>query len=149
MSANSSNNKRRTPLQTSHKLIALGAAILLAGCQSVGKAPEIDSSPSPANPNFAGEKAKFDAQFPNPKIEKYEADSIAFNNQNKLDEKGDCHNKHRNPITIILLLDANGKVTSSLTDVENAKAACFRNAYASVQFPKPPIAPYRKAMLLR
>jgi hypothetical protein len=33
--------------------------------------------------------------------------------------------------------------------VENAKAACFRNTYASVQFPKPPIAPYRKAILLR
>ena len=136
-------------MHTSLKLIALGAALVLAGCQSVTKAPEIDSSPSPATPGFAAEKARFDAQFPNPKIEKYEADSIAFNNQNKLDEKGDCHNKHRNPITIILLLDANGKVTSSLTDVENAKAACFRNTYAAVQFPKPPIAPYRKAILLR
>jgi hypothetical protein len=40
-------------------------------------------------------------------------------------------------------------VTRSHTDVENAKAACFRNAYAAVQFPKPPVAPYRKAMHLR
>ncbi len=46
-------------------------------------------------------------------------------------------------------LDATGKVTNTWTDVENTKAACFRTAYAGVQFPKPPIAPYRKAILLK
>ncbi len=135
-------------MRTQLTLTVLAAALALAGCQTTSM-QEMDSTPSVPNPNFAGEKARFDAQFPNAKVDKYEQESIAFNNQNKLDEKGNCHAKHRDPITIILLLDANGKVTSSLTDVENAKAACFRSTYASVQFPKPPITPYRKAILLR
>jgi len=36
-----------------------------------------------------------------------------------------------------------------MTDVENSKAACFRQAYAGVQFPKPPVAPYRKPIILK
>jgi hypothetical protein len=93
--------------------------------------------------------SKFDAQFPSAKATKYENESLAFNNVQKLDEKGNCHGKSIYPVTIILVLDASGRVTSSTTDVENSKAACFRNAYANVQFPKPPVAPYRKPILLK
>lgn len=93
--------------------------------------------------------SKFDAQFPSAKATKYENESLAFNNAKKLDEKGNCHGKSIYPVTIILLLDASGRVMSSTTDVENNKAACFRAAYANVQFPKPPIAPYRKPILLK
>lgn len=131
----------------------LMAAILAAGCSSLPQSQQPqaqqDEAPPPKNPEFAGEMAKFNAQFPNAKATQYEDVSIAFNNKNKLDEKGGCHDKAKHPVTIILVLDANGKVTNSLTDVENAKAACFRNSYASVQFPRPPVAPYRKAILLR
>lgn len=132
-------------------LAAIGATLLLAACQSnpTSNAAMADDPVWPINPQFAGERAKFDAQFPNEKVSKYETESIAFNNAQKLDERNGCHEKAKNPITIILLLDANGKVTNSVTDVENPKAACFRNTYAAVQFPKPPIAPYRKAILLR
>lgn len=135
----------------SKTLAALAAALLLAACQSTPKsnADMPDDPVWPVNPQFAGEKAKFDAQFPNDKVSKYETESIAFNNAQKLDERDGCHEKGKNPITIILLLDASGKVANSVTDVENPKAVCFRKTYASAQFPRPPIAPYRKAMLLR
>ena len=133
------------------KLSALGAVLLLAACQTTqttgGSAQE--EAPSPKNPEFTSEMAKFNAQFPNVKVSKYEDESIAFNNAQKFDERGNCHGKSKYPVTIMLLLDANGKVTNTVTDVENSKAACFRQTYAAVQFPKPPLAPYRKAILLK
>ncbi len=130
----------------------LCAAVLMAGCETTGTKevdPNAVEAPSPKNPDFAGEMSKFDAQFPNAKATKYENESIAFNNERKLDQKGNCHGKSKYPVTIVLVLDAEGKVTKTMTDVENAKAACFRSAYTGVQFPRPPMAPYRKAILLK
>lgn len=137
--------------QTYLKLSTLCAVLLLSACQTTQTTSNStqDEAPSLKNPEFTSEMAKFNAQFPNPKVSKYEDESIAFNNAQKLDEKGNCHGKSKYPVTIMLLLDANGKVTNTMTDVENSKAACFRQTYASVQFPKPPIAPYRKAILLK
>ncbi|CAN7717634.1 hypothetical protein LJR289_005932 [Pseudoduganella sp. LjRoot289] len=136
---------------TCMKLSALCAALLLAACQTTQTTGSMaqEEAPSPKNPAFTSEMAKFNAQFPNAKVSKYEDESIAFNNAQKLDERGNCHGKSKYPVTIMLLLDASGKVTNAVTDVENGKAACFRQTYASVQFPKPPIAPYRKAILLK
>ncbi|MDM5175675.1 hypothetical protein PO883_00420 [Massilia sp. DJPM01] len=133
------------------KISMLCAAVLMAACETTGTKPADPNAveaPSPKNPDFSAEMAKFDAQFPNAKATKYENESIAFNNERKLDQKGNCHGKSKYPVTIVLVLDAEGKVTKTMTDVENAKASCFRSAYAGVQFPRPPMAPYRKAILL-
>lgn len=132
------------------KIGALAAVMLATACQTTPQAPsQANEAPSPANPLFAGEMSKFNAQFPNDKATKYEAETLRFNNEKNLDEKGECHGKSIYPITIILVLDASGRVTSSTTDVDNAKTACFKKAYASVQFPKPPMAPYRKPIILK
>ena len=133
------------------KLGAIAALAILAGCQTapMGGSSQQDEAPPPANPAFTGEMAKFNAQFPNDKAMKYEDVSLKFNNDKKLDERGNCHDKSKYPVTIVLTLDADGKVTDSVTDVSNAKAECFRKAYAGVQFPKPPTAPYRKPIQLR
>lgn len=131
--------------------IATLTLTLLAGCQTMstpGGAGR-DEAPPPANPAFAGGMAKFNAQFPSDKATKYEDVSLKFNNEKKLDERGNCHDKSKYPVTIVLTLDADGKVTDSVTDVSNAKAECFRKAYAGVQFPKPPVAPYYKPIQLR
>lgn len=135
---------------------AICAVMLAAGCGTTSQSGSSSSSssqateaPSPANPAFKGEMSKFNAQFPNAKATAYETETLRFNNENKLDEKGNCHGKSMYPITIILVLDGSGRVTSSTTDVENSKAACFRAAYANVQFPKPPMAPYRKPIMLK
>ncbi len=103
----------------------------------------------PSNPAFQGEMAKFNSQFPSAKATKYEEDSLKFNVDNKLDMKGNCHGKSTYPVTIILVLDASGRVTRSVTDVDNSKAECFRRAYAGVTFPKPPVAPYYKPLRLK
>lgn len=131
------------------KLGALCAVLLATGCQSTSPSTQPAEAPSPANPLFAGELSKFNAQFPSDKATRYEAETLRYNNEQKLDAKGDCHGKSIYPITIILVLDATGRVTSSTTDVDNAKAACFRKSYAAVQFPKPPVAPYRKPIMLK
>ncbi len=131
------------------KLSALCAVLLAVGCQSTGMGPSQDEAPPAKNPEFASEMAKFDAQFPNAMATRYEDESIKFNNDKKLDEKGNCHGMSKYPVVIILVLDGSGKVTRSMTDVSNAKAECFRKAYAGVQFPKPPMAGYRKAINLK
>jgi hypothetical protein len=130
---------------------AAAAVAILAGCQTnPSQGGAADNEPPPAaNPGFAAEMNRFNAQFPNPKASKYEDESLAWNNAQKLDEKGNCHDKSKYPVTIVLTLDANGKVTDSVTDVQGAKAECFRQNYAAAQFPKPPFAPYRKPIKLR
>lgn len=127
----------------------LCAILLASGCQTVGDTANPNEAPSPKNPAFSTELSKFDKQFPNAKATAYETETLAFNNEHKLDEKGNCHGKSIYPVTIILMLDAEGRVTSSITDVENAKAKCFRKAYAGVKFPRPPFAPYRKPIALK
>jgi len=129
------------------KLSALGVIVLAAGCQTMNQKP--NEPPPPKNPDFAAEMNKFNAQFPNDKATQYEDVSIKFNNDQKFDQRGNCHDKSKYPVTIILQLDASGKVTHTMTDVENSKADCFRQSYASAQFPAPPMAPYRKAILLQ
>ena len=131
------------------KIAAASAIVLIAtGCSTMGSGGKDEPAP-PANPNFAGEINKFNAQFPNDKATKYEEISLNFNNAQKLDERGNCHDKSKYPVVIVLTLDASGKVVKSTTDVENSKAECFRQAYASVQMPAPPFAPYLKPIRLR
>jgi len=134
--------------------IKLGAmcaiAALATGCQTMGgSSQQADEPAPPANPAYATEMNKFNAQFPNAQASKYEDESLAWNNAKKLDEKGNCHDITKWPVTIILTLDAAGKVVDSTTDVQGKKAECFRAGYASAQFPKPPFAPYRKPIKLR
>jgi len=131
--------------------IAAGAVLLAAaGCSTMGgNSSQANEPPPPTNPGFASEMAKFNAQFPNERASKYEDISLNFNNSNKLDERGHCHDLSKYPVIIVLTLDAQGKVTRTTTDVENRKAACFREAYASVQLPPPPFAPYQKPIRLR
>lgn len=133
------------------KLGALCAmAALATGCQTMSGGSQGADEPAPAaNPGYAAEMNKFNAQFPNPAAMKYEDESLAWNNAKKLDEKGNCHDITKWPVTIILTLDATGKVVDSTTDVQGKKAECFRTNYASAQFPKPPFAPYRKPIKLR
>ncbi len=129
----------------------IAALALLAGCQTMSPQPKLaaDEPLPPPNPAYAGEMAKFNAQFPNDKAMKYEDISINYNNNLKLDEKGNCHSLSIHPVIVVLQLDAQGKVTNTTADVKNAKADCFRQLYASAQFPPPPFAPYRKPIKLK
>jgi hypothetical protein len=62
------------------------------GCSTMGGSSwQQDEPPPPANPNFAAEMNKFNAQFPNEKASKYEDISLNYNNAKKLDERGNCH----------------------------------------------------------
>jgi len=128
--------------------LASAALLLVSGCASMHHAAS-DEVPPPANPDFAGAMAKFNAQFPNDMASRYEEVSINYNNNLKLDEKGNCHERSKYPVVIVLTLDASGKVVGSTTDVMNAKAECFRQAYAAAQLPPPPFAPYQKPIRLR
>ncbi len=131
-----------------NRALTLSTLILLGGCAGLHPFSS-EEAPPPTNPDFAGAMARFNAQFPNEKASRYEDLSISYNNQHKLDERGQCHERSKFPVVIVLTLDANGKVLSSTTDVMNAKAECFRQAYATVQLPAPPFAPYLKPLRLR
>ncbi|MYM84485.1 hypothetical protein GTP44_21360 [Duganella sp. FT50W] len=128
---------------------ASAVAMIAAGCASTGGGAWNNEPPPAANPNFASEMNKFNAQFPNDKASKYEEVSLNYNNAKKLDDRGNCHDINKYPVVIILTLDASGKVTRTTTDVEGKKAECFRQAYADVQLPPPPFAPYQKPIRLR
>jgi len=133
------------------KIAAASAVMMIAtGCSTMsGSSWQAQEAPPPANPNFAAEMNKFNAQFPNDKATKYEDVSLNYNNAKKLDERGNCHELAQHPVVIVLTLDAAGKVTRTTTDVDSKKAECFRQAYASAQLPPPPFAPYQKPIRLR
>lgn len=126
-----------------------GVMLVAAGCSTMGGGSSSNEPPPAVNPNFATEMNKFNAQFPNDKATKYEEVSLNYNNAQKLDERGNCHDMSKYPVVIVLTLDAQGNVTRSTTDVEGKKAECFRQAYASAKLPAPPFAPYLKPIRLR
>ena len=95
------------------KIGAMGALMALAaGCSTMG-GPPANEAPPVVNPNFATEMNKFNAQFPNDKATKYEEISLNYNNAQKLDERGSCHDLSKYPVVIVLTLDAQGKVTAA------------------------------------
>lgn len=82
--------------------------------------------------------------------EKYQAYAVEFsqfNNHFRLDEKGRCYSLGSEPVNLMLIITQPAKsefavVERVLSDVDSAKARCFRKSYEGVRTKTPPFLPF-------
>jgi len=119
------------------KWILLLTVCLVAGCQTVEPRLTFDEALTRAKAQPA------DVRYA------YEEKWAAFNNSNRIDQKGGCYRKSSGPIQQVLVIDKSGVVTDVIADVDNEKSRCFRQSYLDVQFPAPPVAPFYVYLRMR
>lgn len=70
-----------------------------------------------------------------------------FNNHFRLDEKDGCYALARGPVQLLLVITHDGKsqyakIERVLSNVDNAKASCFKKSYGGVPTKAPPFLPF-------
>lgn len=79
--------------------------------------------------------------------DQYSDEFAQFNNSHHLDEKGGCYGLSRGPVTIYLVIKHNvgekfAVVEQVASDVDNAKARCFKKTYTGLPTKAPPFLPF-------
>lgn len=116
------------------------AAILSVACTTLAFAADAPSSYAAAQ--AAWQRTKDDANY-----QAYAAEFAQFNNHFHLDEKDGCYALARGPVNLMLVIThpANGEyavIERVLSDVDNAKAQCFKKSYGGVKTKVPPFIPF-------
>lgn len=81
------------------------------------------------------------------RYQSYAAEFSQFNNHLRLDEKDGCYALGAEPVNLMLVITRPAKgefavVERVLTDVDGAKARCFRKSYEGVRTKVPPFLPF-------
>jgi hypothetical protein len=67
---------------------------------------------------------------------------VRSQNAQHLDERSGCYAKNVGQrISLILIVDRNGRIVQSYSDSNTRKAKCFKAAYLGAQMPIPPFVP--------
>ena len=77
----------------------------------------------------------------------YAAEFAQFNNHFHLDEKDGCYGRASGRVSLMLVIsrrdgDEFASVANVLSDVDNAKARCFKRTYTGVRTKAPPFLPF-------
>jgi hypothetical protein len=78
--------------------------------------------------------------------DQYSDEFAQFNNSHHLDEKDGCYGLSPGPVTIYLVIKHNAGekfavIEQVVSDVDNAKAKCFKKTYTGVPAKAPPFLP--------
>jgi hypothetical protein len=116
------------------------AALLVAGCAA---------SP-PAADTYASALALFDRAKDLPGFADYVNAFVRSQNAQHVDEKSGCYAKNvGRRISLILIVDRNGRIIQSYSDSKTPKAKCFKAAYLGAQMPIPPFVPLPVQLAMR
>jgi hypothetical protein len=116
------------------------AALLIAACAV--SPPAADAYPSAL--------ALYDRAKDLPGFADYVNLFVRSQNARHLDEKSGCYAKNVGQrISLILIVDRNGRIIESYSDSKTAKAKCFKAAYLGAQMPIPPFTPLPVQLLMR
>jgi len=108
------------------------AALLAAACAA--SPPAADTYPSAL--------ALFDRAKDLPGFTDYVNAFVRSQNAQHLDERSGCYAKNVGQrISLILIVDRNGRIIQSYSDSKTPKAKCFKAAYLGAQMPIPPFVP--------
>lgn len=118
----------------------LCAGLLTAACAA---------SP-PATDNFQSAEALFNRAKDLPGFTDYVNAFVRSQSAQRLDINSRCYKKNVGQrISLILIVDRNGRITESYSDSKAAKAKCFKAAYKGAQMPIPPFAPFPVQLAMR
>jgi len=116
------------------------AASLVAACAA---------SP-PAADAYPAALALYDRAKDLPGFADYVIAFVRSQNAQHLDEKSGCYAKNVGQrISLILIVDRNGRIGQSYSDSNTPKAKCFKAAYLGAQMPIPPFFPLPVQLIMR
>jgi hypothetical protein len=116
------------------------AALLIAACAA---------SPSPADA-YPSALALYDHAKDLPGFADYVIAFVKSQNARHLDERSGCYAKNVGQrISLILIVDRNGRIVQSYSDSNTPKAKCFQAAYLGAQMPIPPFTPLPVQLAMR
>jgi hypothetical protein len=97
--------------------------------------------------SYVGAKALWEKNKSRAEYQTYSAEFAQFNNHFHLDEKDGCYGLAPGPVNLMLVIvhkegDEFALVESALSDVDNAKAQCFRRTYGGIRTKTPPFLPF-------
>jgi hypothetical protein len=97
--------------------------------------------------SFAEAKKIWDSTKDRKEYQQYIAEFSQFNNYMHLDEKDGCYALAKGPVELMLVITHQGQdeyavISQVLTNVDNAKAQCFKGSYGGVQTKIPPFFPF-------
>jgi hypothetical protein len=108
------------------------AALLVAACAA--SPPAADAYPSAL--------ALYGRAKELPGFADYVNAFVRSQNAQHLDERSGCYAKNVGQrISLILMVDRNGRIVQSYSDSNTPKAKCFKAAYLGAQMPIPPFVP--------
>jgi hypothetical protein len=116
------------------------AALLVAACAA---------SPPAAN-TYPSALAPYERAKDLPGFADYVIAFVRSQNAQHLDEKSGCYAKNVGQrISLILIVDRNGRIGQSYSDSNTPKAKCFKAAYLGAQMPIPPFTPLPVQLVMR
>ncbi len=116
------------------------AALLVAACAA--SPPAVDTYPSAL--------ALYDRAKDLPGFADYVNAFVRSQNAQHLDERSGCYAKNVGQrISLILIVDRNGRIGQSYSDNNTPKAKCFKAAYLGAQMPIPPFFPLPVQLAMR
>ena len=116
------------------RLVLVVLAVLGVSHAAAQSRPELNLSYEQANSIWQKDKDHADYQ-------EYLDAFTQWNNHFKLDTRGDCYAKGKEPVTILLVVTEHAVIEPVFSSVGGAKAECFRMSYLGLKVAKPPISP--------
>ena len=117
--------------------IAVGLALVISTAVFAGDSPHA----------YADAKAIWEQSKDTAAYQSYATKFSQFNNHFHLDEKDGCYRLAPGPVDLMLVITHpdNGEfavIEQVLSDVDNAKARCFRKSYGGIRTKVPPFFPF-------
>jgi hypothetical protein len=117
--------------------IAVALALVVSGIASASETAQ----------SYADAQSLWQRSRSNAAYQKYATEFTQFNNHFHLDEKDGCYALAPGPVNLMLVISHSGTdkfavVEQVLSDVDNAKARCFRNTYRGIRTKIPPFSPF-------
>jgi len=100
------------------------------------------AAPCFAAPSFADVEELWQQSKSKPGYVEYRDEFVQYNNHFHLDTKDDCFAQNSGPVNMYLIVTTKAVVESVVTDIDNARARCFKRTYTGLRVKAPPFSPF-------
>jgi hypothetical protein len=122
----------------------------ISGCIVVALLAAACAASPPAANAYPSALTLYDRAKDPPGFADYVIAFVRSQNAQRLDEKSGCYAKNVGQrISLILIVDRNGRIGQSYSDNNTPKAKCFKAAYLGAQMPIPPFFPLPVQLAMR
>jgi hypothetical protein len=130
--------------------MSIAGRLGFAGCMLAASLIGACAASPPAADAYPSALALYDRARDLPGFAEYVNAFVRSQNARHMDEKSGCYAKNVGQrISLILIVDRNGRIVQSYSDSNISKAKCFQAAYLGAQMPIPPFTPLPVQLAMR